>query len=67
MDDMALVSKAAEFDLNLTPISSFSIQPLSRKGLLLGYGGFSVREIRDGIRRLGELQWYHNLVINWFL
>jgi GntR family transcriptional regulator/MocR family aminotransferase len=54
-DDLAVVSKAADYDLNLTPISSFSIEPLPRKGLLLGYGGFSVQEIKDGIRRLGAL------------
>lgn len=55
MDDLTLVSNAADYDLNLTPISSFSIEPLPRKGLLLGYGGFSVQEIKDGIRRLGAL------------
>jgi GntR family transcriptional regulator/MocR family aminotransferase len=54
-DDLILVNKAAEYDLNLTPISSFSLEPLPRKGLLLGYGGFSVQEIKDGIRRLGAL------------
>ncbi|HET9911054.1 MAG TPA: PLP-dependent aminotransferase family protein [Anaerolineales bacterium] len=55
MDDWTLVNKAADYDLNLTPISSFSIEPLPRKGLLLGYGGFSVREIKEGVRRLGAL------------
>jgi GntR family transcriptional regulator/MocR family aminotransferase len=55
MDDLALASKAADYDLDLTPISSFSIEPLQRKGFLLGYGGFSVEEIREGVRRLGTL------------
>jgi GntR family transcriptional regulator/MocR family aminotransferase len=55
MDDLALVNKAADYDLNLTPISSFSIEPLPRKGLLLGYGGFSVQQIKEGVRRLGAL------------
>jgi GntR family transcriptional regulator / MocR family aminotransferase len=55
MDDLALASKAAAYDLDLTPISSFSIEPLQRKGFLLGYGGFSVEEIREGVRRLGTL------------
>jgi GntR family transcriptional regulator / MocR family aminotransferase len=54
-DDLALVSKAADHDLNLTPISSFCLEPLPRKGLLLGYGGFNVQEIKDGVRRLGVL------------
>ncbi len=54
-DDLKLVNKAADYDLNLTPISSFSIEPLPRKGLLLGYGGFAPREIKAGVRRLGAL------------
>jgi GntR family transcriptional regulator / MocR family aminotransferase len=55
MDDLALVNNAADYDLNLTSISNFSIEPLARKGLLLGYGGFSVREIKAGVRRLAAL------------
>ena len=55
IDDQRLANKATEYDLNLTPISSFSIEPLPRKGLLLGYGGYTVQDIRDGIRRLGAL------------
>ncbi len=55
MDDLAVASKAADYDLNLTPVSSFSIEPLARKGLLLGYGGYRVQEIKDGVRRLGAL------------
>jgi GntR family transcriptional regulator/MocR family aminotransferase len=55
MDDLELVNKAADYDLNLTPLSSFSIEPLSHKGLLLGYGGFSLQEIKAGVRRLGAL------------
>lgn len=55
MDDLSLANKAPEFDLDLTPISSFTIEPLARKGFLLGYGGYSSQEIKNGIRRLGEL------------
>ncbi len=55
IDDLMLASKAADYDLNLTPISSFSLEPLPHKGLLLGYGGFSVQEIEDGVQRLGDL------------
>ena len=55
MDDLALAGRAADYDLSLTPISSFSIEPLSPKGLLMGYGGFGVQEIKDGVRRLGAL------------
>jgi GntR family transcriptional regulator / MocR family aminotransferase len=55
IDDVALVKKAADYDLQLTLISTFSIQPLSRRGLLLGYGGYVVPEIKDAAHRLGDL------------
>jgi GntR family transcriptional regulator/MocR family aminotransferase len=55
MDDRALANKAADYDLNLTPISTFGIEPLARKGFLLGYGGYDVPEIKDGVKRLGDL------------
>jgi GntR family transcriptional regulator / MocR family aminotransferase len=55
MDDVILVKKATDFDLELTPISAFSIKPLARKGLLLGYGGYNGQEIKNGARRLGAL------------
>jgi GntR family transcriptional regulator / MocR family aminotransferase len=55
MDDLSVARKAADFDLELTPVSNFAIEPLARKGLLLGYGGYSVQEIKDGARRLGTL------------
>jgi GntR family transcriptional regulator / MocR family aminotransferase len=41
MDDQVLVQKAAEHGLELWPVSAFSIEPMKRKGILLGYGGSS--------------------------
>jgi GntR family transcriptional regulator/MocR family aminotransferase len=55
MNDRTLANRAPEYDLNLTPISSFSIEPLARQGFLLGYGGYSVKEIEEGVRRLESL------------
>ncbi|MBI5563566.1 MAG: PLP-dependent aminotransferase family protein [Chloroflexi bacterium] len=52
MDDQALVRQGAAHGLDLTPISIFCLEPLARKGLLLGYGGYSVAEIKAGVRRL---------------
>jgi GntR family transcriptional regulator / MocR family aminotransferase len=52
MEVLSLVRLAAAHDLDLTPLSNFSIEPLPRQGLLLGYGGFSVQEIRAGMHRL---------------
>jgi GntR family transcriptional regulator/MocR family aminotransferase len=55
MDDLGLVRNATVYGLHLTPVSNFSLEPLPRKGLLLGYGGFSIQEIKEGIQRLGAL------------
>ena len=52
MDDLALIRRAANYDLDLWPVSYFCIEPLSRKGLLLGYAGYSVQKIKDGIHKL---------------
>jgi GntR family transcriptional regulator/MocR family aminotransferase len=52
MDDLALVKEAAAQDVDLTPISNFSIEPLARKGIILGYSEYSVEQIQGGVRRL---------------
>jgi GntR family transcriptional regulator/MocR family aminotransferase len=54
-DDRILANMAADYDLHLTPISSFSIEPLARKGFLLGYGGYTTQDIKEGVRRLKAL------------
>jgi GntR family transcriptional regulator / MocR family aminotransferase len=51
-DELALVRRAATHGLDLAPVSLFSLEPLGRKGLLLGYAGHSVQAIQDGVRRL---------------
>ena len=55
LDDLELASRAGDYDLNLTPISSFCLEPLPRKGFLLGYAGFSEQEIKHGAKRFGDL------------
>ena len=55
VDAQTVALKATDYDLQLTPVSSFSIEPLARQGLLLGYGGYNVQEIKAGARRLGAL------------
>ena len=55
IDDRELASRAPNYDLDLTPVSNFSLEPLPRKGLLLGYGGFNGQTIKDGVQRLGAL------------
>jgi GntR family transcriptional regulator / MocR family aminotransferase len=55
MDDLSVARKAAAYDLELTPVSIFGVEPLARKGLLLGYGGYSVQSIKDGVHKLDAL------------
>jgi GntR family transcriptional regulator / MocR family aminotransferase len=54
MDEVLLVRQAVANGLNLWPVSSYSIEPLARQGLILGYGGYSVPEIQDAVRRLAR-------------
>ena len=41
--------------LDLSPVSTFCIEPYSRQGLLLGYAAFTPQEIRSGVKRLATL------------
>ncbi len=56
MDDRQLVDRAAEQGIVLHPISQFSLAAvLPRKGLLLGYGAYSIAQIQEGVQRLAAL------------
>jgi GntR family transcriptional regulator / MocR family aminotransferase len=55
IDDLVIAEKASVYDLELVTVSKFCIEPFARKGLLLGYGGYSEQEIRAGIHRLEAL------------
>jgi GntR family transcriptional regulator/MocR family aminotransferase len=55
IDDIDVAEKAQDYDLELVAVSKFCIEPPKRKGLLLGYGGYSIPEIQEGIYRLGAL------------
>jgi GntR family transcriptional regulator/MocR family aminotransferase len=52
MDEVLLVRQAVANGLNLWPVSTYSIEPLARPGLILGYGAYSVPEIQDAVHRL---------------
>lgn len=54
MDDLALVRAAASREIDLVPVANFSIEPMERKGILLGYSEYTVEQIQDGVRRLAE-------------
>ena len=52
MNDMALVRAAASHAVDLVPVANFSMEPMERKGILLGFSEYTVEQIQDGVRRL---------------
>jgi GntR family transcriptional regulator/MocR family aminotransferase len=50
----AAISQAASRGVGVYGISQFFLTPPSRTGLMLGYSRMNEKEIREGIRRLGE-------------
>jgi GntR family transcriptional regulator / MocR family aminotransferase len=55
LDQVALVRQASVNDLTLVPVSIYSLEPLARQGLVLGYAAYSVPEIQDAVRRLAAV------------
>jgi GntR family transcriptional regulator / MocR family aminotransferase len=53
-DDGAASRAAAGHGVEAAPLSAFRIRPGGRGGLVLGYAGFTEREIRDGVHRLAR-------------
>ena len=54
MDDLSLVRAAASHGIDLVPVANFSMEPMQRKGILLGYSEYTVEQIREGVQRLAE-------------
>jgi GntR family transcriptional regulator/MocR family aminotransferase len=52
MDDRSLVRAGVSQEVDLVPVGNFSMEPMERKGILLGYSEYTVQQIQDGIRRL---------------
>jgi GntR family transcriptional regulator/MocR family aminotransferase len=51
-NDAAVARKAVEKALSAAPLSSCYSNPPARGGLILGYGGASVHQIHEGVRKL---------------
>ncbi|MFP4227983.1 MAG: PLP-dependent aminotransferase family protein [Salinivenus sp.] len=54
VDDAAVSSHLDEHGIIALPLSFYSKHPLSRGGLLLGYGCVSEDEIREGVQRMAD-------------
>jgi GntR family transcriptional regulator / MocR family aminotransferase len=52
ISDMEAARIAIEHNVLALPLSSFSLKPVKRGALMLGYTAFDEREIRAGVRRL---------------
>lgn len=55
MDGLRLVHQAAAHDLNLWLLSKYSIEPMAREGLVIGYGDHDEPALQDTVRRLATV------------
>jgi len=53
-DEQQIARRAEEFGVIAHPLSDYAMRYHHRPGLLLGYAAFDERQIRQGVRRLGE-------------
>jgi GntR family transcriptional regulator / MocR family aminotransferase len=54
VDDVEASRRAAAFGVGTPPLSMYSLRPLRRGGLLLGFTAVGDKEIRHGVQRLAE-------------
>jgi len=52
VNDMETARTASQHHVLALPLSAFSLEPVARGALMLGYTAFNEREIRAGVRRL---------------
>jgi GntR family transcriptional regulator/MocR family aminotransferase len=55
ISDIAVSKRATAAGLSVMPLASCYASRTARPGLILGYGGTDVRQIRDGVRKLANL------------
>jgi DNA-binding transcriptional MocR family regulator len=48
-------TRTTAHDLNLWLVSQYSIEPLAREGLVLGYGDHEEQEMREAVGRLAQV------------
>ena len=52
VDDRAVANTAAAHGVDVIPLSTFSMKPLRRQGVVLRYSGYDVNRIRPAVKRL---------------
>jgi GntR family transcriptional regulator / MocR family aminotransferase len=52
VDDVAVSIKAKQLGISARPLSQCYVKPPARGGVILGYSGASVHELREGMRKL---------------
>lgn len=55
MDGLRLAHQAAAHDLNLWLVSQYSIEPLAREGLVIGYGDHTIEEMQRAVDKLAKV------------
>lgn len=55
MDGLRLAHQAAANDLNLWLVSQYSIEPLAREGLIIGYGDHNSEEMQQAVAKLAKV------------
>jgi GntR family transcriptional regulator/MocR family aminotransferase len=53
-NDKAASAKAATYGVEAAPLAAYSISPLPRGGLVLGYAAVNAQQIKTGVRRLAQ-------------
>lgn len=55
VDDVVASQRAADSGIDVPPLSSYSIEPILRGALLLGYANCDLQEINQGVDRLARV------------
>lgn len=55
ISDVAISEKAAEHGMRISAVSKYSSKKLPLGGLMLGYTAFNERQIKEGVKKLGQI------------
>jgi len=55
VDDKTVSQKAAEVNLQITPVSAYRNRESMHNGLMFGYTGFDEKQIKEGVKKLARV------------